>query len=128
MSTAPQRTSHVPVIFPARTATRFQATCFAGDRTELPSSLCFVVIRNQPLQQANAKPRTPALIDVGFRRAHRGSRDIEMRPRRVVDEALQELRGGDRAAVAGAGVLHVTELRIDLLTPSRTHPHAPTPL
>src|SRR5260221_13573257 len=114
MSTAPPRASHVPAIFRARTATRFQATCFAGDRTELPSSLCFVVIRNQPLEQANAKSRTPALIDVGLRRAHRGSRDIEMCPWRVVDEALQELRGGDRTAVAGAGVLHVSELRIAL--------------
>src|SRR5260221_4112546 len=115
MSTAPPRASHVPAIFRARTATRFRATCFAGDRTELPSSLCFVIIRDQPLQQANAKPRAPALIDVGFRRAHRGPRDIEMRPWRIVDEALQELCGGDRATVAGTGVLHVGELRIDLL-------------
>jgi hypothetical protein len=31
------------------------------------------------------------VIDLGFRRAHRGAGDVEMRPRRIVDEALQEL-------------------------------------
>jgi hypothetical protein len=43
----------------------------------------------------------------------------------VVDEALQELGGGDRAAVARAGVLHVGELRIDLLVVFGAERHAP---
>ena len=38
-----------------------------------------------------------------------------MRPGRAVDETLEELRRGDRAAMAAAGVLHVGELGIDQL-------------
>src|SRR5208337_3931335 len=83
MSTARQPANHAPAIFRARAAKRFRATCFADGKIELPSSLCFVILRDQPLEQANAIARTPALTDVGFRRAHRGSRDIEVRPRRV---------------------------------------------
>jgi len=41
--------------------------------------------------------------------------DIEMRPRRLVDEALKKLRGGDRAGMAAAGVFHVGEFGIDQL-------------
>ena len=48
-----------------------------------------------------------------------------MRPRRAVDEALQQLRRGDRAAIAAAGVLHVGELRIDQLVVGRAKRHAP---
>src|ERR1700712_4175778 len=85
----------------------------------------FVVFGNQPIQQANAVARTPAVIDLGLRRAHRGSRDIEMRPWRIVDETLQELGGGDGAAVACTGILHVGELRIHQLVVFRTERHAP---
>src|SRR6202166_5289685 len=100
-STARQPANPAPAIFRARAARRFRATYPADGRTELPSSgiqlfLGFVIFRDQPLQQANAIARTPAVIDLGFRCAHRRSRDIEVRPRRVVDETLQELRGGDR--------------------------------
>src|SRR3979490_1211434 len=126
-STARQRASRAPAIFPARAATRFRATCFADGKTELPSSLCFVILRYQPLQQANAVTRTPAVIDFRFRRAHPRSRSIELRPWCVIDETLQELRGGDRAAVAGAGVLHIRKPRIDLLVVFRSERHAPDP-
>ena len=57
-----------------------------------------------------------------------GAGNVEMRPRRLVDEALQQLRGGDRAAVAAAGVLHVGELRIDHLVVFGPERHAPHPL
>src|SRR4030088_1972170 len=105
MSTARQPASHAPAIFRARAARRFRATCFADGRTGLPSSLGFVMLRDQSFQQANAVTRTPAMIDFGFRRAHRRSRDIEVRPRCVVDEALQELLVCDRTAAAAACVL-----------------------
>src|SRR5882757_10302783 len=118
--------SRAPAISPGAAAARFPATCSAGDRTGLRSF--FVVIRDQPLQQANAKARAPALIDLGFRRPHRRSRDIEMRPWRAVDETLQELGGGDRAAMAAAGVLHVGKLRIDLLVVFGRERHPPEPL
>jgi len=45
-----------------------------------------------------------------------------------LDETLQELGGGDRTAVAGAGVFHVGELRIDLLVVFRSQRHAPDAL
>ena len=54
-----------------------------------------------------------------------GAGDVEMRPGRVADEALEELRRGDRAAVAAAGVLHVGELGIDQLVVGRPERHAP---
>src|SRR5207237_2738100 len=112
-STAPPPASRARAISRATAATRFPATCFADGRTALPSFFGFVMIGHQPLQQANAVARAPAVIDVGLRRPHRGAGDVEMRPRRVVDEALQELRGGDRTAVTAAGILHVGKLRID---------------
>src|ERR1700722_11307007 len=120
MSTAPRRASHAPATSRAVAAERFRASCPANGRTELPSSgsqlfFGFVIFRDQPFQQPNAIPRAPALIDLGFRRAHRGSRDIEMRPGRTVNEPLQELRRGNRTTVASAGIFHVGELRIDLL-------------
>src|SRR5258708_39873702 len=115
MSIARQRASRAPAIFRATAARRSRATCSADGRTGFPSSAGFVMLGNQVIQQANAKTRSPALIDVGFRRPHRRSRDVEMRPWRVIDEALQELRRSDRTAIAGTGVLHIGKLRIALL-------------
>ena len=52
-----------------------------------------------------------------------------MRPWCVVgDEALKELRGGDRACVAPAGILHVGEFGIDQLVVIGAERHAPYPL
>src|SRR5437764_14900147 len=113
MSTARQHASRAPAIFPATAAKRFRETCFAGGRKGLPSSLRFIIVRDQPLEQPNAIARAPALIDVGFRRPHCRPRNVEMRPRRIVDEALQKLRRGYRAAVTVTGIFHVRELRID---------------
>src|SRR6187431_2170899 len=48
-----------------------------------------------------------------------------MRPRRLVDEPLQELRRRDRAAITAAGILHVGEFRIDHLVVFRRERHAP---
>ena len=90
-----------------------------------PGAVIFRFVADQPVEQANAVARTPAVVDVGLRRAHRGPGDVEMRPRRVVDETLQELRRGDRTAVAPAGILHVGELRVDHLVVFGTERHAP---
>ena len=57
-----------------------------------------------------------------------GAGDVEMRPRRFVDEALQELCRGDRARVAAAGILHVGEFGIDQLVVFGPERHAPDPL
>ena len=51
-----------------------------------------------------------------------------MRPRRIVDEALQKLRRGDRATVTVTGIFHVRELRIDLLVVFGPEWHTPDPL
>src|SRR5262245_30104186 len=106
MSTAPPPASRAPAILPAAAATRSRATCSANGRTGLRSLLALVMVGHQPIEQAHAIAGAPAVVDLGLRRAHRGPRDIEMRPWRAVDEALQELRSRDRAAVAAAGVLH----------------------
>src|ERR1700753_2784070 len=100
-SPAPPRASRARAIFRAAAAARSPPTCSANGRTGLRSSL--VVIRNQAIEQAHAVTRSPALVDLRLARAHRGPRDVEMRPWRVVDEALQELRGRDRAAMPAAG-------------------------
>src|SRR5215471_10449009 len=82
-----------------------------------------------PGDQAGARPNlSPAPVGVALRRAHRGSSDVEMRPMRLADEALQQLRGGDRAAEAAAGILHVGELGIDHLVVFGPKWHPPDPL
>src|SRR5205823_5713055 len=124
-STAPPPASRAPAISRAATATRLPATCSAGDRIELPSFLGFVAVPHQPIEQANAVARCPALVDLRLRRPHRGPCNIEMRPWRIVDEALQELCSRDRSAVTHAGVLHVRELRIDQLVVFGPERHAP---
>src|SRR6185437_5659311 len=126
--TARPRANHAPATFQATAAGHSPASCPADDRTVPRSSPAFVILRDQPVQQAHAEAGPPALVDLGLRRSHRGPRDIEMRPWRIVDETLQELRRRDRAAVAIAGVLHVGELRIDLLVIFRAERHAPDPL
>src|SRR3546814_5094454 len=58
-----------------------------------------------------------ALVPRGtrFRRPHH-ARDVEMRPfHALVDKALDELRGGDRSAIARAGILDVGDLAVDHL-------------
>src|SRR5262245_22500864 len=51
-----------------------------------------------------------------------------MRPRRLVDEPLQQLRGRDGTAVPPAGILHVGKFRIDHLVVFRSERHTPDPL
>src|SRR6266571_1564812 len=86
------------------------------------------MIPDQPVEQPHAPAGTPARIDVGWRRPERGAGDVEMRSGRLVDEALQELRRGDRSGVAPAGVLHVGEFGIDQLVVIGAERHAPYPL
>jgi hypothetical protein len=59
---------------------------------------------------------------------HPGAGDVEMRPWRLVDKALQQLRGGNGAAVAATGIFHVGEFRIDHLVVFRPQRHPPHPL
>src|SRR4029079_18886699 len=109
---------------PAKTAARFPATRLADDRAELRSwasrtcsnvrvsamnksaALAFVIVRHETVEKPDPKARAPALIDLRFRRAHRGSGDIKMRPRGRVDETLQEWRRRDGTAMAIAGIFH----------------------
>src|SRR5215831_10982628 len=51
-----------------------------------------------------------------------------MRPWRLVDETLQQLRRRNGAAMAPAGILHVGEFRIDHLVVFRPERHSPYPL
>src|SRR6266851_1420548 len=87
-----------------------------------------VVIAHELIEQPHAPARAPALVDLGLRRAERGAGDVEMRPRRLADEALQHLRRRDRAAPPSAGVLHVREFRVDHLVVFGPERHAPHPL
>src|SRR5262249_39255215 len=70
---------------------------------------------DQVVQQPHPPARPPALVDVGLRRAHAGAGDVQVGPRGLGDESLQELGGGDRAGVAAAGILYVGELGVDEL-------------
>src|ERR1700735_4528943 len=55
--------------------------------------LIFVGIGHETIEKAHAPARTPGLIDVGRRRTHRRAGDVDMRPGRLLDESLYELRG-----------------------------------
>src|SRR5712691_870664 len=70
-------------------------------------------------QQAHADPggawtrvirRDVRLVAIGVRRA----RDVEVDPRDVADELLQEQPGGDRAGAAATRVAHVGHGGLDL--------------
>src|SRR3989475_8395502 len=78
-------------------------------------------------QQAGAHARR-ALGDVrALALAPVGAGDVEVRPDGVARELAEEGRGGDGAAGAPAGVLHVGHVALDLLVvffPERQLPHA----
>src|ERR1700690_1313288 len=82
-------------------------------------NLIFVGIGHETIEETHAPARTPGLIDVRRRRTHRRAGDVDMRPRRLLDESLYELRRGDRAAETPPGILHVGELGINHLVVSR---------
>src|SRR5277367_4173903 len=88
-------------------------------------TLIFVGVGHETIEETHAPARTPRLIDVRRRGTHRRAGDVDMRPRRLPDESLYELRGSDRAAVAPPGVLHVGEFGIDHLVVSGAERHAP---
>src|SRR6202045_3830374 len=50
-------------------------------------NLIFVGAGDKAIEEAHAPTRTPGLIDVGRRRAHRRACDVDMRPRRLFDES-----------------------------------------
>src|SRR4051794_41461813 len=105
----------------ARGMSRTSASC-------RPAYLLLVIVRHQPIQETHAKARGPTLVDVALRRAHAGAGDVEMRPWRLVDKAQEKLCRGDRAGVAATDILHVGELRFDLLVIFGPERHPPQPL
>src|SRR3984885_2886541 len=84
-----------------------------------------VGVRHETVGKTDAPSRTPGLIDVGRRRTHRRARDVDMRPGRLLDESLYQLRGGDRAAGTAPGIFHVGEFGVDHLVIGRAERHAP---
>src|SRR4029079_7536257 len=85
-----------------------------------------ILVGDQPVEQPYAEARSPAAIDLAVDRRHGGAGNVEMRPgRSFLDEALQELRGGDRAAPLAARVLHVGDFRVDHLVVFRPERQAP---
>src|SRR5690606_29204624 len=80
------------------------------------ADLFLEIVGDEAVEQAHAVAgRTLVPCRAGLRGPdHPG--DVEMRPAdAVIDEALEELRGGDRAALARADILHVGDRRIDQL-------------
>src|SRR5262249_53456277 len=78
-------------------------------------------------QEPHSPTRSPRRIDVRRWRSHGDACDVDVRPRSILDKSLQELRGGDRAALTPAAVFHVGELGIDLFVVSLREGHAPDP-
>src|SRR3954465_2010422 len=105
----------------ARGMSRTSASC-------RPAYLLLVIVRHQPIQETHAKARGPALVDVALRRTHAGAGDVEMRPRRLVDKAQENLCRGDRPGIAAPDVLHVREFGFELLVIFRPERHPPQPL
>src|SRR5262245_66215860 len=95
----------------------------AWDPTDIASLL--VVFGHQPVQQAHAEAGAPAAVDLALRRAHGSAGDVEMRPWRLVDETLQQLRRRNGAAMAPTGILHVCDFRIAYLVVFRPARHSP---
>src|SRR5262245_34589381 len=84
------------------------------------------MIGDQPVEEADAPAGGPTLIELAARRVHGGAGDIEVRPGGVLDEALDELGGGDGAGVAAAAdVLYVCVLAVDQLVVGLVEGHAP---
>src|SRR3954447_17488879 len=104
------------VIFIVRTSTCVQNALAVGD---VPPRSALVVVSDKAVQEPDAPTGTPASVYLGVRRAHCGPRNVEMRPGRIVDEALQELRRRDRAGMAAPGIFHIGELGIDDLVVGR---------
>jgi hypothetical protein len=46
------------------------------------------MIRDKPVEEPDTESGTPALIDFARRRTHAGASDVNMRPRRAIDETL----------------------------------------
>ena len=87
--------------------------------------LFFVVVLNHLVQQPDTPAAAPAPVDGGFLGAHGGAGDVQVNPRNIVDEALQELGGGDGAGFAAADVLHVGKVGIDHLVVRLAQRHTP---
>src|SRR3989449_2058746 len=78
-------------------------------------------LRQQPDASTRSAPRVVAALLVDRRR----SGDVEMRPRHLSDEVLQEERRVDRAAEAASGVLQIGDRALDQLFHLRGKRHPP---
>ena len=58
-------------------------------------TLILVGIGHETIEETHAPARTPGLIDVGRRGTHCRASNVDMRPRRLFDESLDELRRSD---------------------------------
>src|SRR6202020_1928992 len=79
------------------------------------------MLAHQLIEQIDAPARAPA-GDHGFLLAvlPGDTGDIQMRPyRAALDETFEELRGGDRAGIGAADILHIGNLGADHLVISR---------
>src|SRR5262249_8489406 len=92
-------------------------------------SALLVMLPHEPVEQPHAEARSPAPIDLAIGRRKSSASDIEMRPcHSVLDEALEELRGGNRAAPFATSVLYVGDLGVDHLVVFRSERQTPQPL
>src|ERR1700744_3413555 len=86
------------------------------------------MLRDEAIQQSHAEACRPAGRErLLFTVLPGHTCDIEMGPGlTLLDEALEELRRGDRAAIGAADILHVRDLRLDRFVvagPERHPPH-----
>src|SRR5215472_16805246 len=90
------------------------------------SSSALVVLRDEAVEEADAEGRRT--LWHGRRVLLRPGRagDVEMRPRHLVDEALQELRRGDAAGIApAADVLDICGIAVAVAVVGIGERHAP---
>ena len=83
------------------------------------------MLGHQVVEQTHAPAGAPALVDFALRRSERGAGNVQMGPWRLADEARQQLRRRDGAAVAATGVLQVGEFRIAQLVVFWSKRHSP---
>src|SRR5260221_4929941 len=89
-------------------------------------SLRLVMFGYEALEQSDAEPRRTLRHGRRVLFRPRGAGNVEMGPWRLVDEALEELRGGDAAAVAAAAdVPDVRRVAVELAVVGFGERHAP---
>src|SRR4051812_24916303 len=85
------------------------------------------MLRHERIQEPHSESRAPTPIGLGLWRAHCGAGNVKMRPWRLLDEPLQELRCANRAGLSSARILHIGKFRFQHLVvfgPERHPPNA----